>query len=263
VTSAEDIKSCCAAAYSSDAVRLLLGDSYHPGGAALTRRLAGHLGLAPDARVLDVACGLGSTALLLATEDRARVHGIDLSAANVALAQGAAAAAGLTDRVTFSVGDAERLPYPSGAFAAVICECVLCAVPDKPAAAAQFGRVLRAGGRTGITDVVADPARLPAELTNAAAWIACIAGARPLPGYADLLQRAGLRVLRTERHDSAMLRMIDQIEARLALVAMTAGRQAEAIGIDPDGASPVLAAARAAVAGGALGYGLLVAEKPA
>ncbi|MGH3265364.1 MAG: methyltransferase type 11, partial [Trebonia sp.] len=59
-----DIKACCTAAYGSDAVALLLGDAYHPGGQALTRRLAGILGLSPGQRVADVASGPGATALL-------------------------------------------------------------------------------------------------------------------------------------------------------------------------------------------------------
>ena len=49
-------------------VALLLGDSYHPGGLALTRRLAARLALQPGAVVLDVAAGRGGTALLLAQE---------------------------------------------------------------------------------------------------------------------------------------------------------------------------------------------------
>lgn len=47
----QDVKACCAAAYSSDAVALLLGDSYHPGGTTLTRRLADALALSPGERV--------------------------------------------------------------------------------------------------------------------------------------------------------------------------------------------------------------------
>jgi arsenite methyltransferase len=57
----EDLKACCVAAYSSDAVALLLGDSYHPGGTALTRRLADALGLIPGSRVLDIVSGRGTT----------------------------------------------------------------------------------------------------------------------------------------------------------------------------------------------------------
>ncbi|MGH3645833.1 MAG: class I SAM-dependent methyltransferase [Micromonosporaceae bacterium] len=260
-TTAEQLKSCCASTYSQDAVALLLGDSYHPGGLALTRRLAARLALRPGTRVLDVASGRGGTALLLAEEFGVQANGVDLSPANVALARGAAAARGLADRVGFVAGDAERLPYPDGSFDAVISECAFCTFPDKPTAAAELARVLRAGGRLGLTDVTADPARLPEELTGLAAWIACVADARPLPEYTELLAAAGIRVRETERHDAAMTRMIDQIEARLTVVQLTARDRAQALGLDFDRAAPVLAAARAAVADGALGYALLVAEK--
>jgi hypothetical protein len=258
----EAAEACCAAAYGSDVAALLLGDSYHPGGLTLTRRLAAQLGLPRDAHVLDVASGRGATATVLAQEFGLLVAGLDLSAANVALARGRADAEGLADRVSFAVGDAERLPYPDGAFDAVVVECSLCTFPNKPAAAAETARVLRSGGRLGLTDVVAEPDRLPQQLTTLAAHIACVAGARPMHVYADLLDAAGLRTTRTERHDAALGRMIDQIEARLELVQLTARAQAEALGLNHDRAMQALAAARAAVADGVIGYGLLVAEKP-
>jgi arsenite methyltransferase len=123
--------------------------------------------------------------------------------------------------------------------------------------------VLRPGGRLGITDVTADPDRLPPELTGLAARIACIADARPLEEYTAILEAAGLRTVRTERHDEAMTRMIDQIEARLALLRMTVPDRLAEAGIDLDASGPVLAAARAAVAEGTLGYALLIAENTA
>lgn len=255
------LKACCAAAYSSDVVTLLLGDSYHPGGAALTRRLADSLSLARDGRVLDVASGRGTTALLLADAYHVRVDAVDYSRANTALAQGAAQAAGLADRTAFATGDAEHLPYPDGIFDAVVCECALCTFPDKEQAATEFARVLKPGGRVGITDVTATPDRLPAELTGLTARIACIAGARPLDEYAGILAAAGLRTVHTERHDPAMLRMIDQIEVRLNLLRITAPGKLADVGMDLDGAPAVLNAARAAVADGTLGYALLTAEK--
>ncbi|MEU8849702.1 methyltransferase domain-containing protein [Streptomyces sp. NPDC048564] len=259
--SGEELKACCAAAYSSDIVALLLGESYHPGGTALTRRLADGLGLTPGARVLDVASGRGTTALLLADAYGTEVDGVDYASANTALAQGAAQAAGLADRVRFTTGDAEHLPYPKGVFDAVVCECALCTFPDKSRAAAEFARVLRPGGRLGITDVTIDPTRLPDELTGLGARIACIADARPLQDYTEILAGAGLRTLRTERHNQAMLQMIDQIEARLNLLRMTAPARLTAAGVDLDAAPAVMEAARAAVTDGALGYALLIAER--
>ncbi|WP_406175880.1 class I SAM-dependent methyltransferase [Streptomyces sp. NBC_00996] len=259
----DELKACCAAGYSSDVVALLLGDSYHPGGAALTRRLADALGTEPDRRVLDVASGRGTTALLLADAYRCRVDGVDYASSNTALAQGAAQAAGLAERTAFVTGDAEQLPYADCLFEAVVCECALCTFPDKAQAATEFARVLKPGGRVGITDVTAAPDRLPSELTGLAARIACIADARPLAEYAAILAAAGLRTVRTEHHDHAMIRMIDQIEARLNLLRLTAPGRFAGTGVDLDGAPPVLAAARAAVADGTLGYALLIAEKTA
>jgi SAM-dependent methyltransferase len=257
-----EFAACCAATYSSDLVALLLGDSYHPGGLGLTRRLADRLALVPGERIVDVAAGRGTSALMLAGEYAVTVHGVDLSAANMALATGAARAAGVADRAAFYVGDGAALPFPDGQFDAVVCECALCTFADKPAAAAEFARVLRPGGRVGITDVTTAAAALPDELTTLGARIACIADARPLDGYAGLLTAAGLRVRHTERHDAAIVRLIDQIEARLALVRMTARAKAEALGLDFARVGPMLAAAREAASAGLIGYGLLVAERP-
>lgn len=255
-------KACCAAAYGSDVVALLLGDSYHPGGLALTRRLATRLNPRAGQRVLDVASGRGTTALTLAAEYGVEVTGVDLSDSNVALASAAAQAAGLAGQVRFQVGDAERLGADASWFDAVVCECALCTFPDKPTAVGELARVLKPGGRVGITDVTADPDRLPPQLTGLGAWIACVADARPLHEYAALLAAAGLRVTHTERHDQAITAMVDQIEARLTLVRMTARKRAEALGLDFDRAPAVLAATRAAIAEGVLGYALLVADKP-
>jgi SAM-dependent methyltransferase len=213
--------------------------------------------------VLDIACGRGTTALLLANAYDVQADGVDYSPASVASARDAAATAGLGDRALFTAGDAEQLPYPAGIFDAAVCECALCTFPRPEQAAAEFARILRPGGQVGMTDVTADPERLPPELTGLAARIACIAGARPLDDYAALLAGAGLRTTRAERHDSAIAAMIDQIEARLSLLRITAPDRLAAAGLDLAAAAPVIGAARAAVASGALGYALLTARKPA
>ncbi len=64
--------------------------------------------------------------------------------------------------------------------------------------------------------MVAEPKRLPPELGGVAAWLACVADARPLAEYAALFTAAGLRVSHTESHEGAMSRMIDQIEVQPA-----------------------------------------------
>ncbi|WP_306362920.1 class I SAM-dependent methyltransferase [Nocardia sp. CC227C] len=260
--SGTEFKTCCADGYSRDVVALLLGESFHPGGSRLTRRLADRLGLRPARRVLDVASGPGSTARLLAAEYRVRVEGIDLAAATVARATAAAECAGLGDTVRFRCADAEAIPFEDGAFDAVVCECALCLFPDKSRAAAEFARMLRPGGRVGITDVTVSGSGLPPELTDLVSHIACIADARPAAAYADLLTGAGLRVTLTEHHDRAVATMLDHIEARLTLLRITAPAPLAERGMTRSVISRYLHIARDAVTEGHLGYALITAEKP-
>jgi hypothetical protein len=259
----EAVKACCAASYSSDAVRLLLGESYHPGGLALTRRLAGALKLRAGQRVLDVACGPGTSARLLALEFDALVDGVELAEESVSQARLAVHRAGLDDRVRIHLGDAERLAMPDALFDVVICECAWCTFPNKAAAATGFARVLRPGGRVGITDVTVDEGGLPDELTTLEAWVACIADARATSDYINLLAGVGLRTVHTESHDAALLTMIDQIEARLGLLRITSPRQLAQAGMDLPTVTHYTDLARRAVAERRLGYTLLIAEKPA
>lgn len=143
---AAEVKACCAALYASDWARLLLGDSFHPGGLALTERLGELLDLRPGLRVLDVASGQGASALRLAQRFGCEVVGVDYSAEAVAEATRRAEQAGQSDRVRFEQGDAERLPLERASFDALVCECAFCTFPDKPAAAREMARVLRPGG---------------------------------------------------------------------------------------------------------------------
>lgn len=258
-----EIKACCAAAYGQDAVALVLGESYHPGGLTLTRRLAGALRLRPGQGVVDVAAGRGATARLLAAEYAVTVDGVDLGESTVESARSATAAAGLAGSVRFHLGDAERLPLPDATADAVMCECAFCAFPDKASAASEFARVLRPGGRVGITDVTVAEAGLPEQLRTLSAWVACIADARPVVQYSDILGTAGLTTVHVEVHDRALARMVEQIESRLTVLRMTAAGRLAAAGIDVDGVLRYTALAKQAVADGLIGYGMLIAEKSA
>ena len=253
-----EVKACCAAAYGSEAARWLLGDRLHPGGAQLTARLVDALGPGPGALVADIACGAGAGALQLAAQTGCRVVGVDLAPANVELAVAAAAAAGLAGLARFVVGDAEALPLDDAAVDGVLCECALCTFPDKPAAVREIARVLRPGGTLALSDMTAEPDRLPAELRSLDAWIACIGDARPLDALADLLAAAGLVVERRERHDQALSKLVDRVDARLRLA--RAMRTAAPIGSIERGLA-LAAAARDAIDAGALGYGVLVARR--
>ncbi len=259
VASPEEVKACCAASYQRDAVALILGESYHPGGLELTRRLARSLSLRKGQRVLDVASGPGATAFLLAREFGVVVEGVDLGEKSVGDGNARSAEAGLSTTVRFHVGDAERLPLEDGSVDAVVCECALCTFPDKTAAVNEMARVLRPGGRVGITDVALDRGRLDAELKTLSGWVACLADARPADEYVELLASVGLRTVLREAHDAALARMIEQIGARLT--ALRVVRSPAVAGIDFDTARERTALAAKAVRDGVAGYTLLVAEK--
>ena len=254
-----ELKACCASAYASPAARWLLGDSFHPGGPALTARLAGALQVGAGDRVADVASGPGTSALQLARLTGCDVVGIDLSAQSVAAAARAAGERGMSRRVRFLQGDAEALPLADESVDGVLCECALCTFPDKALAARQFSRVLRPGGRAAISDITASPEDLPPELLSMQAWVACIADARPLEEIASLLEDAGLVVQTTERHDHALAAMLDRVDARLRVARLLgAGLAGDAVRRGRE----LVAVAREAVGRGHLGYGVVVAVRP-
>jgi arsenite methyltransferase len=250
-----DPKGCCARLYESDAVRWLLDDQLHPGGERLTLRLAELAGVGPGARVIDVACGSGATALLLARELGCVTVGVDLGARAIERARRATRAA---ERASFLLGDAEALPVPDASFDVALSECSLCTFPDKPRAIAEMARVVRPGGRIAIADVTADLASLPAPLRSAAARVACVADARSAGEYAALLRDAGCAPREIEPHDAELRAMADRIEARLRAARMLAppGDQRERI----REAAALARLAIDAIARGTLGYALITAR---
>ncbi|HVA99801.1 MAG TPA: class I SAM-dependent methyltransferase, partial [Acidimicrobiales bacterium] len=118
----QDVKQCCATFYGSDFARLLLGDSFHPGGTRLTERLGSLLALTHESHVLDDASGRGTSAFHLAESFGCKVTGVDLSEENVRLATAEASQRGLARQISFQLGDAERLPFGDKTFDAIICE---------------------------------------------------------------------------------------------------------------------------------------------
>lgn len=259
---ADQIKSCCAQVYASTWARLLLGDSLHPGGLRLSERLAQLLHLDAGSRVLDVAAGRGESAIHLATTTGCHAVGIELSETSVAEARQRAREARVDDRVRFVVGDAEGIEFDDASFDAVLCECAFCIFPDKRRAASEFARVLRPGGRLGMSDLTRAGA-LPEALHGLLGWVACIADAQPVQVYADHLAAAGLHVDAVEHHDDALRELIESVQQRLVgvgLLASIGGVWVQPIEVVQ--ARSLALAARDAVADGRLGYAIVCASKP-
>ena len=258
----EQVKQCCARLYESDLTRFLLGDSVHPGGLQLTGQLGRMLGLSPASRVLDVACGKGTTAVFLAKEFGCEVFGIDYGDQNVAAARSLAQAGHVDSRVQFDRSDAENLPFSDGSFDAVICECAFCTFPDKAASAKEFFRVLRRGGHVGISDLTRAEI-LPNDLDGLLAWIACIGDAQTVEGYAAFLEHAGFSVDSIEQQNNALKEMADQVRIKLlGAEIMTGLNKLHLPDVDLGAAKRMASSAMAAVKQGQLGYVLIRAAKP-
>ncbi len=123
----------------------------HPGGRASTDALLNAAGITSSSRVLDVGCGVGTTAIEIARRFGAAVTAVDIAPLMLERARANLQAAGVTDRVTVKTGDILDLAYPDGAFDVVIAEAVTMFVDRQPAAA-ELARVCAPGGRVLATE---------------------------------------------------------------------------------------------------------------
>jgi arsenite methyltransferase len=142
--------------------------------------------------VLDLGSGGGIDVLLSAKRvgPTGKAYGLDMTEEMLALARRNAAEAGATN-VDFLKGQIEAVPLPAATVDVVISNCVVNLSTDKPAVFAETFRVLKPGGRIGITDVVAEDLLSVEERAERGAWVGCIAGALSRAEYEAGLAAAG------------------------------------------------------------------------
>ena len=143
--------------------------------------------------VLDLGSGGGIDVLLSAKRvgPSGTVYGVDMTDEMLALAQRNAQEAGATN-VHFLKGVIEQIPLPAESVDVVISNCVVNLSVDKPAALAEIARVLRPGGRIGISDIVAEDELSESERAERGSYVGCIAGALSEGEFRDGLEAAGL-----------------------------------------------------------------------
>ena len=153
-------------------------------------------------RVLDLGSGGGIDVLLSARRvgPTGRAFGLDMTDEMLALAQRNAAEAGATN-VEFLKGHIEAIPLPAASIDVVISNCVVNLAADKPSVLREIARVLRPGGRIGITDIVAEDRLTPEQRAERGSYAGCIAGALSIGEFRAGLEAAGLdRVKITPTH---------------------------------------------------------------
>jgi arsenite methyltransferase len=143
--------------------------------------------------VLDLGSGGGIDVILSAKRvgPTGTVYGVDMTDEMLALAQQNAREAGVAN-AHFLKGTIEAIPLPAGSVDLVISNCVINLSTDKAAVLTEIARVLKPGGRVGVSDVVAEDRLTPADRAARGSYVGCIAGALSRSEYVAGLEAAGL-----------------------------------------------------------------------
>jgi SAM-dependent methyltransferase len=155
--------------------------------------------------VLDLGSGGGIDVILSAKRvgPTGLAYGLDMTDEMLALARRNAADAGVTNAI-FLKGLIEQVPLPAESVDVVISNCVINLSTDKAAVLAEIGRVLKPGGRLGVSDVVAEDRLSPAGRAERGSYVGCIAGALSKAEYESGLEAAGFeRIEVTFTHEVA------------------------------------------------------------
>jgi arsenite methyltransferase len=142
--------------------------------------------------VLDLGSGGGIDVILSAKRvgPTGLAFGLDMTDEMLALARRNAEEAGVSNAI-FLKGMIEQVPLPAGSVDIVISNCVINLSTDKPAVMTEIARVLKPGGRIGISDVVAEDHLTPEERAERGSYVGCVAGALSKGEYEAGLQAAG------------------------------------------------------------------------
>ncbi len=193
----------------------MCGDAYDPseladtGGAGAASLGCGNplavAELVAGETVLDLGSGAGLDVLLSARRvgPDGFAYGLDMTDEMLDLARAHAAEVGATN-VQFLRGHIEAIPLADTSVDVVISNCVINLSADKPAVFAEIARVLRPGGRIGVSDLVADDQADAATVSEAAASVGAITGVLRQSAYCAELVEAGLtEVAVTATHEVA------------------------------------------------------------
>jgi arsenite methyltransferase len=142
--------------------------------------------------VLDLGSGGGIDVLLSARRvgPTGRAYGLDMTDEMLALAQANAAEAGVSNAI-FLKGVIEQIPLPAASVDVIISNCVINLSVDKAAVLTEMARVLKPGGRIGISDVVAEDDLTAGQRAERGGFTGCIAGALSRDEYETGLAAAG------------------------------------------------------------------------
>ena len=155
--------------------------------------------LNPGEVVLDLGSGGGIDVILSAKRvgPSGVAYGVDMTDEMLALARKNAAEAGVAN-VHFLKGVIEAVPLPAESVDVVISNCVINLSTNKAAVLTEIARVLKPGGRVGVSDVVAEDDLTPEQRAARGSYVGCIAGALSRREYTAGLEAAGFEDVTVE-----------------------------------------------------------------
>lgn len=231
------------ALYEQDELQALTGGTLRPGGLQLTRELLCFCDFAPGSPVLDIGCGPGHSLEMMARQFGLQPTGIDPSSAMLKKAAHRAPMARLHQATATS------LPCGDGAFAGVLCECVLSLTEDLPISLTEMHRVLKPQGRLILTDIYCKQLSLQTGLPELKS---CISQALPLETITDALLHAGFSLTLLRDRSDLLKQLAGQI-----IFSYGSLEKFWALFMDSEAAHRTSCALTTA----SLGYYVLVAEK--
>ncbi|MEM1514948.1 MAG: methyltransferase domain-containing protein [Candidatus Bathyarchaeia archaeon] len=229
-------------------IKGVIGDSLHPGGLDLTRRVGEVARIREGSRVLDLACGMGASAQFLIKKFKCEIIGFDLLSVLIKMAKSNIVKELSLGKYEFITGEARFLPFINSCFDAVICESAFSLFSDKSGVLGEIYRVLKSRGNIVVTNIIFKK-DVPMELKKKITFVPCIAGAETLQNFRKLLEQKCFVNIYIEDHTEKLI--------ELGFKLLLSGYLTEASIISPD--QLIL---KRLFNEDILGYALIVATKP-
>lgn len=155
--------------------------------------------LKPGEIVVDLGSGSGLDTFIAALKvgPRGKITGVDMTDEQRAKAERLRDRDGFLN-VTYVKGYIEEAPLPDGLADAVISNGVFNLATDKPKVFREAARLLKSGGRLAISDIVTEKQLPESIVCNSTLWAACIGGAAQQDNYTQMIEAAGLRLVKVE-----------------------------------------------------------------
>ena len=174
----------------------------HPGGLQATRELAEGCLIDKNSRVLDLACGKGTSSIYLARRYGCQVVGLDIAEDLIDTGRELARKSGVHDKVSFVVGDALAIPFADNEFDAVISQAMLVLIEDQKKVVTEASRVAKKDGHCGWIELSwkKEPTKDFLDTVSTVICAYCMLNSHTYAGWKQLFEDAGMADLKVIEH---------------------------------------------------------------